>query len=472
MLLVNPWIVDFAAYDFWIKPLGLLRIASVLTENGYVVELLDCLDRNHPELLRQQGLTRAKSRSDGTGRFFKEIIPKPPLLKSIPRRYGRYGLPLPLVKDIISNLSAPDVILVTSGMTYWYPGVVEMITLLKERFRGVPVVLGGIYASLCHDHARRVSGADVIIQGQGEFQALRILDEITGRSSDPDRYRMLDDVPPPQYDLYEQLDSAALLTSQGCPHRCPFCASHLLCEGMQRRSSHKVADEIAALLEKHGVSEFAFYDDALFYEKEKHIVPILEEVVERNLSIHFHTPNGIQPREVDDELAALMFQTGFKTIRLSYETSDDTRQRRMGLKVTDADLFQAVKYLLDAGFHRRQIGAYVLMGLPGQEIREVVDSLLFVLGLGIKVSLASFSPIPGTTCWKEAVHLGVLKDDADPLLSNNSLFPMRSEALPYKTFIRLGTLASTANRLIQQRKHPLRDAAFRSLLDDIGTFSP
>ncbi|MFQ5628541.1 MAG: hypothetical protein ACE5I1_07255 [bacterium] len=28
-LLVNPWITDFAAYDFWSKPLGLLYIASV-----------------------------------------------------------------------------------------------------------------------------------------------------------------------------------------------------------------------------------------------------------------------------------------------------------------------------------------------------------------------------------------------------------------------------------------------------------
>jgi hypothetical protein len=30
ILLINPWIEDFAAYDFWARPLGLLTIAGVL----------------------------------------------------------------------------------------------------------------------------------------------------------------------------------------------------------------------------------------------------------------------------------------------------------------------------------------------------------------------------------------------------------------------------------------------------------
>jgi hypothetical protein len=30
ILLINPWIHDFAAYDFWSKPIGLLYLASIL----------------------------------------------------------------------------------------------------------------------------------------------------------------------------------------------------------------------------------------------------------------------------------------------------------------------------------------------------------------------------------------------------------------------------------------------------------
>ena len=44
-LLVNPWIHDFAAYDLWLKPLGLLYTGAVLREHGYKIDMIDLLDR-------------------------------------------------------------------------------------------------------------------------------------------------------------------------------------------------------------------------------------------------------------------------------------------------------------------------------------------------------------------------------------------------------------------------------------------
>ena len=46
ILLINPWIYDFAAYDLWMKPLGLLYIASFLEEFGHDVSLINCMDRH------------------------------------------------------------------------------------------------------------------------------------------------------------------------------------------------------------------------------------------------------------------------------------------------------------------------------------------------------------------------------------------------------------------------------------------
>jgi hypothetical protein len=43
IILINPWIYDFAAYDLWSKPLGLLYIASYLKKLGFNVQLIDCL---------------------------------------------------------------------------------------------------------------------------------------------------------------------------------------------------------------------------------------------------------------------------------------------------------------------------------------------------------------------------------------------------------------------------------------------
>ena len=42
-LLVNPFLYDFAAFDFWAKPRGLLEVGVLLQQLGYEVELIDCL---------------------------------------------------------------------------------------------------------------------------------------------------------------------------------------------------------------------------------------------------------------------------------------------------------------------------------------------------------------------------------------------------------------------------------------------
>jgi radical SAM superfamily enzyme YgiQ (UPF0313 family) len=407
---------------------------------------------------------RADFREDGTGHFYKEIIPKPSVLKTVKRRFGRYGLPMPLVMEHIRGISTPDIIFVTSGMTYWYPGVIEMISLLKDTFKNIPVILGGIYATLNTDHALEFSGADRVVTGAGEIQGLQIADEITGNRSNILSNPKFVDLQAPLYDLYPRLKSAAILTSRGCPYDCPFCASSILSNGFQKRTPDSVVNEIDTLYQRYGVIEFAFYDDALLFDQDNHLIPILQRLIERQLPIHFHTPNGVQPREVGRNLARMMKEAGFKTIRLSYETKDRERQMRMGLKVRDEDLVRASTYLKEAGFSGNELGAYVIMGLPGQEVGEVVESMLFVLKQGIRVSLASFSPIPGTRTWKEAQKMGIVDLKMDPLLSSNSLFPVMSGTIPIEQYTALGTLSSIANGILSHGGNPCDHPLFLSQL--------
>ena len=456
ILLVNPWIVDFAAYDFWAKPLGLLMISNLLRQHGFRISLIDCLDRQHPAVSPKD----KKSRPNGTGHFHKEPLEKPDCLKHIPRLYGRYGLPYEAVTVLLEQIERPDAIFVTSSMTYWYPGVVQMIGLIRSWFPGVPVALGGIYATLCREHAEAQSGADRVVAGGGESQVLPFLEEWTGFRSNPyDGTFLL-----PDYSQYASLDSAAILTSRGCPYDCPFCATHLL-TGPHRRLDVESVIQLLRDVRGRGAKHVAFYDDALLIHRDKHIKPILESLIRQDLGLQFHTPNGIHPRKIDRDLAALMVQSGFKTIRLSYETSDPARQKKMGFKVSDADLSDAVSRLEKAGFKRRDLGAYVLMGLPEQPVQEVLDSMRFVFSLGIRVSLASFTPIPGTQSWDEAVQAGYFKQDVDPLMTNNSIFPLKSEDVPYESFVTLGTLAAQGNALIQRGVNPVDEDGFQGKMN-------
>ena len=177
ILLVNPWIHDFAAYDFWAKPLGLLTLASILRRHGFNITYLDCMDRFHAKAPQTDPYAR-----HGRGPYLKTKIPKPGGLEDIPRNFSRYGIKEKWFREDLLCIQKPDLVLVTSMMTYWYTGVTETIGVIKDIFPDVTIVLGGIYASLCHEHALNCSGAHRIQTGPGEKHILKLVGEHTGFS--------------------------------------------------------------------------------------------------------------------------------------------------------------------------------------------------------------------------------------------------------------------------------------------------
>jgi len=143
-----------------------------------------------------------------------------------------------------------------------------------------------------------------------------------------------------------------------------------------------------------------------------------------------------------------MVDTGFQTIRLSFETLSQDRLRDMSYKVTAGDLEKAVANLEKAGFPRRKIEVYLMVGLPDQDLDEVIRSMLFVHGLGVKIRLAEFSPIPGTVDWKRALEKGHLPRHVDLLLTNNSVYPILRGMETYKLVEQLRYLARVLNQAV------------------------
>jgi radical SAM superfamily enzyme YgiQ (UPF0313 family) len=339
--------------------------------------------------------------------------------------------------------------MVASGMTYWYPGVVEAICRLRARFGSVPVVLGGVYATLCLDHAREHSGADEVIAGPGLTAALHLAGKVTGFSFNSSSYTDSRAWPPPAHDLLFHPSSprnfAGVLTAWGCPFQCTYCASQRLQPAFIRRDPGAVVDEIATCI-RRGVHDFAFYDDALLLDAERHIVPILEGVLARGVPVRFHTPNGLHARVITADLAMLLRRAGFASVRLSLETVDAARQRSTGGKVTTATFEQAVAHLKGAGFRSRDLGAYILAGLPGQPLSEVETTIRAAHGLGVQARLALFSPIPGT----QDGDL-VLPPEADPLLHNNTVYPYLQGTGYVNELQRLRLLATGGNQELAHR---------------------
>lgn len=419
ILLINPWIYDFAAFDFWAKPLGLLYIAESLRRKGVDVTLIDCMDVS-------------KVKKYGTGHFLKQEIPKPRSLKDIPRRYYRYGISEAAFLQSLKSSPKPDVVLVTSIMTYWYAGAFRIIELVHQHLPSTPIILGGIYATLCHEHASKFSGADHVYPGKvrGDFFQLvaRYMPIDFQEGEDPIIACR------PAIDLIANPGYGILLTSEGCSFNCSYCASNILSPYFRQKSYESCFKEIFWMHKVLGLKNIAFYDDALLVNAKSHFIPLMEKICQSSLNIHFHVPNGLHIREITSEIAMILRNSGFKTIRLGLEILKPGEERVIDNKASYKELLEAISALDNAGFEGSEIGVYLLSGLPCQTRGEIEESMRKVNEAGARPYLSEFSPIPGTKIWETAKKASPYPIEEEPLFQNPSLSPCAPEGFTIERF--------------------------------------
>jgi len=429
ILLVNPWIHDFAAYDFWAKPMGLLTIASMLRHHGIQVSYIDCLNRFHPQAPKTDPEARY-----GRGPYLKTRIPKPFALHDVPRYFSRYGIKPHWFREDLLKQGRPDLVLVTSLMTYWYPGVQETIETIRLVFPQTPIVLGGIYARLCPEHARNNTGVDHVADGPAEMNLFSIVHQFTGYAVTPEfDPAHLDCYPYPALDLQATLNYVPLLTSRGCPFRCAYCASRFLEPKRLLRSPEAVVEEIGYWQKTYGLSDFVLYDDAFLVDTDRHAIPILEGILRSGIKVRFHTPNAVHIRGIDAQTARLMFEAGFTTLRLGLETAEFDQREEIDKKVSQHEFKRAVNCLKEAGFRKNQVGAYLLVGLPDQKLDTIKRSIDIVKQVGITPIAAYYTPIPHTALWPKAVAASRYDLESDPVFTNNAVIPCQQQPFNWRT---------------------------------------
>jgi radical SAM superfamily enzyme YgiQ (UPF0313 family) len=361
----------------------------------------------------------------------------------VKRTFSRYGIKPRWFEEDLQALPPPDLIMITSLMTYWYTGVKETIAILHTLFPHTAIILGGIYASLCHKHASKNCGADEVVSGPAENALFELVARYTQYTVTP-RFnpQELDSYPYPALDLQNRINYVPLLTSKGCPFKCTYCASHFLNPIRMWRSPDAVLEEIKFWHRSFQITDFVLYDDAFLIDAEHHAVPFLEKIIEADIHLRIHTPNALHIRGINASTARLLFRAGFKTIRLGLETAEFDQREIIDHKVTEEDFRRTARYLKQAGFEKHQVGAYLLMGLPGQELAAVERSIRAVQEAQITPILAYYSPIPHTAMWPKAVAASRYDLEADPIFTNNSIIPCQSEAFNWKTISALKELAS------------------------------
>ena len=403
ILLVNPPVYDFTAYDFWLKPYGVLSVGGYLRGKAEF-SLFDFMDRLHPFMEGTRGL---ESDEFGRGRFYEEKIAPPECFKEIPRYWRRTGLPRKIFAEFLQNSGSLDYVFIQTVMTYWYQGAAEVIEDIRRYQPQAKIVLGGNYATLCPQHAKGL-GADFVLSGVD----LRPLWDYLQMEADY--------MQPSLWELYPKLETGVMKLTDGCAFNCTYCSVPQVYKKFIVRPAGRAAAELKLLLDC-GVKQVAFYDDALLHQSEEVLIPFLQEVISMEIKVNFHTPNALNARFVTLHLAELMVEAGFKTFFLGFESKAVEWQNGTGGKIYSEELVEAVKLLKQAGAIAKNITTYQIIGHPGTSIQEVEESMRFVNSLGIRCMLADFSPIPGTP---DGEYCRKWVNMDEPLMHNKTVFPI------------------------------------------------
>ena len=403
-LLVHPPIFDFTAYDFWLRPYGMMRAAARFAGASRFTFF--------------DYLSTVKKDSWGRGRIEGTIIAKPEVFGDIPRRFRRFGKPRAEFQDLLRS-RAFDLALIQTSMTYWYPGVMEVIEDIRAIQPAVKIVLGGVYATLCTEHAETL-GADLVIQGANLAPLYKFLDLDHARERTAGYMPGCDAAADAPQNVRDNVGIIKL--SDGCPFNCSYCAAPMMWKGFTPRGLDECVADFRRLTAA-GAKDIAFYDDALLYRADEALLPFLDAVSAETggvRPVRFHTPNALNARFVTPYLARRMVNAGFAGFFLGFESGAQAWQMATGGKVSADEFEAAVNYLREAG--ASAIFAYIIVGHPDAEAQDAENSIRLARSLGVRVMLSEFSPIPGTV---DGLKCARWADIAEPLSHNKTAFALR-----------------------------------------------
>ena len=372
VLLINPPVVYIGSLRrnstyALMEPLGLLKLASLYKRSGYDVELIDCVNKAmEDEATEKKIQTQKPFKYLECGNFRREKIKKPVFWRGIPENE---------FKDRLIR-SKPDEIFVTSVFTFDYEPLHRIIKICKDTYPRVPVTLGGIYATLCPEHAKR-SRADRVWTG--------LLQEAEGQRT---AFELLDYSP----------KRATVKFSRGCMHRCTFCAVPYL-EGRKivSRDCLAVVDEIEEKHKRFGVGIIDLWESNILYDAQHRFIRLLDELIRRKLDVELYLPEGIQPSLLNEKLALKMKKAGFKRVILAGESSNADVTRKLGKPSTWEEVKRAVGLLKNSGFEPlSDVMIFVMAGMPTQTIDDTVKTICDSWKLGCMVIINPYTPIPRT----------------------------------------------------------------------------
>ena len=459
ILLIQPPVQDFYQTSIRTQPIGLAYLAASLKSHGLEVEILDCQTGQKrsiplpPELSYLRGFYPFNDRSP-----FKLYA-----------GFHHFGMDWGEIGRRIEESKA-DVFGISCSFTPYYGEALTIARMIKKQDQRRIVVMGGAHVSCDPQGILRSPFVDYVVLGEGERRFPRLLTRIKRKGSEGLRemdgvgYRLngeiqvnplrrfirdLDTLPYPARELLdldryqiEKRRSTMIITSRGCPHGCTYCSARLVMGTTFRsRAPEAIVEEMVECWKRFDIRAFDIEDDNFTYDQgraKRMMKMVIRTFGEGTLALT--AMNGISFAALDGELLQLMKRAGFKTINLSFVTTNLFTKKRMKRPGGPMDFGQVLGEAEQAGLH---VVAYAIFGITGQTIPEMVDSLIYLMGRRVLIGPSIYYPTPGTPLFERCREEGILP--LQPSQWRSSAFPVETKEFSRIDLMTLFRLTRTIN---------------------------
>lgn len=344
--------------------LGILRIAAVLENAGYSVDVLDLSGVENYEEVVHDYATETRIRT--------------------------FGL----------TATTPQV-----------PAAGKIQTALRSCLPDSRIILGGPHTTLVHaafknEFKRGVEGRatqafqqlqqlyDVLVAGDGELAIFEALSDHPPKIVDGDNPQskifltnsQLNELPFPARHLVDVdsyhyaidgVPALSMIAQLGCPFGCGFCGGRMSpsLRRVRTRTSDNVVKEMVHLYEQYGTQGFMLYDDELNVNPKMVELMTLISQTQQDLGTEFRLRGFIKAELFTDEQASAMYKAGFRWLLIGFESGAERILTNIQKIATLADNTRCMEI---AKRHGLKVKALMSVGHPGETedtIKETRDWL-------------------------------------------------------------------------------------------------
>jgi len=309
--------------------------------------------------------------------------------------------------------SKPDIVCFSST-TNQHSYVELYASWIKEAF-DLPIVCGGIHATMCPDEVLSCKSLDIICVGEGEYP---ILDLVTAIEEGKDwsniynlwikkdgEYRRnpirplipdLDKLPFPDREVfaYQKLlrrrgGEADILAGRGCPYNCAYCSNQALREiylakggYVRKRSVRNVLDEIKTVTNRYGgLVRRINIDDDTFTAYHRWVREFCDSY-KKEFDYPFYC--NVRADTVNREVLTLLKRAGCDAVRFGIESGNEWLQENvLNRRMTKEQIINATKTAHEVGL---KVYTYNIIGLPFETpsmIEETIELNRLISPTGI-----------------------------------------------------------------------------------------